>query len=126
MSDLKLLVEPEGSRVDLLTTWIPRIGVALLFITIGFSKFSPDSMWVRLFARIGFGQWFRYLTGVMQVGGAILLLVPRTSVVGAAMLASTMIGAIVVQVFILRTGLTAIFPAALLVIVVAVGASRWL
>lgn len=126
MSDLKLLVEPERSRVDLLTTWIPRIGVALLFITIGASKFSPDSMWVRLFARIGFGQWFRYLTGVMQVGGAILLLVPRTSLLGAAILASTMIGAIVVQLFILHTGLTAIFPAALLVIVVAVGASRWL
>ena len=126
MSDLKLLVEPEGSRVDLLTTWIPRIGVALLFMTIGASKFSPDSMWVRLFARIGFGQWFRYLTGVMQIGGAILLLVPRTSLLGAAILASTMIGAIVVQLFILHTGLTAIFPAALLVIVVAVGASRWL
>jgi len=126
MSDLHFLVEPERSRIDLLTTWIPRIGVALLFLYIGLSKFSPSSMWVRLFAQIGAGQWLRYLTGTMQVAGAILLLVPRTTTIGAAMLATTLAGAIVVQVFILHTGVMALFPAALLVIVVAVGLSRWL
>ena len=83
-------------------------------------------MWVRLFARIGVGQWLRYVTGVLQVGGSILLLIPRTSTIGAAMLASTLVGAILVQLFVLHTGLAAVFPAALLVIVVAVGASRWL
>ena len=83
-------------------------------------------MWVRLFAQIGAGQWLRYLTGTMQVVGAILLLVPRTTTIGAAMLATTLAGAIVVQVFILHTGVMALFPAALLVIVVAVGLSRWL
>jgi len=126
MGDLRLLVEPSRSRVDLLTEWIPRIGVALLFFFIGSSKFSPDSMWVRLFARIGLGQWLRYLTGALQVGGSILLLIPRVSTIGAAMVASTLVGAIVVQLFVLHTGLSALVPAALLVIVVAVGASRWL
>ena len=126
MGDLRLLVEPTRSRVDVLTEWIPRIGVALLFFFIGTSKFSSGSMWVRLFARIGVGQWLRYVTGVLQVGGSILLLIPRTSTIGAATLASTLVGAILVQLFVLHTGLAAVFPAALLVIVVAVGASRWL
>ena len=126
MGDLRLLVEPTRSRVDVLTEWIPRIGVALLFFFIGTSKFSSGSMCVRLFSRIGVGQWLRYVTGVLQVGGSILLLIPRTSTIGAAMVASTLIGAVVVQLFVLHTGFAALFPVALLVIVVAVGASRWL
>ena len=28
---------------------------------------------------IGVGRWFLYLTGALEVGGAILLLIPRTS-----------------------------------------------
>ena len=126
MADLKLLVEPERSRVDVLTFWVPRIGVALLFINVGASKLSADGMWVRLFAQIGLGQWLRYLTGILQVGGAILLLIPRTTTVGAAMLACTMLGAVLVQLFVLHTGFMAIVPAALLVIVVAIGAARWI
>ena len=86
MSELKLLIDPPRSRVDFLTFWIPRIGVALLFIYVGVSKFQAGTMWVRLSARIGVGQWLRYVTGTMQVAGAILLLVPRTTMVGAAML----------------------------------------
>jgi putative oxidoreductase len=126
MSDLKLLVEPARSRVDVLTFWIPRLGVAILFGYVGASKFSASSMWVRLFAQIGFGQWLRYATGAMQVGGAILLLIPRTTTIGAALLACTMLGAVLVQLFVLHTGPMAIVPAALLAIVVAVGASRTL
>ena len=48
--ELKLFVEPEPSRVDLLTAWIPRIGVALLFLSVGASKFRSGTMWVPLFA----------------------------------------------------------------------------
>jgi hypothetical protein len=42
------------------------------FVFIGSTKFDndPNGMWVKLFEQIGFGQWFRYFTGAMQVGGA--------------------------------------------------------
>jgi len=120
MTELKLAVETERSRIDILTTWLPRIGVALFFLMIGSQKFT-DPGWTRIFAQIGAGQWFRYLTGIMQVGGAVLVLVPRTTAVGCAMIASTMLGAVVVNLFILRTGGVFIIPAALFVIVVAVG-----
>ena len=88
MTELKLAVETERSRIDILTTWLPRIGVALFFLMIGSQKFT-DPGWTRIFAQIGAGQWFRYLTGIMQVGGAVLVLVPRTTAVGCAMIAST-------------------------------------
>jgi len=40
-------------------------------------------------------RWFRYLTGALEVAGAILLLIPRTSGLGALMLVGVMIGAVV-------------------------------
>ena len=124
MTELKLTVETERRRIDTITTWLPRIGMALFVLMIGSQKFT-DPGWARIFAQIGAGQWFRYLSGVLQIAGAGLVLNPRTTVVGCAMIASTMLGAVIVNVFILRGGGIFIVPAALFVIVVAVGWSSW-
>ena len=58
-------------------------------------------MWLRIFDQIGFGQWFRYFTGVVEIAGALLLLVPATRMWGAALLACTMCGALLVHVFVM-------------------------
>jgi putative oxidoreductase len=107
------------SRVDSLTTWLPRIAVALVFVTVGFSKFS-DPMWVGLFGRIGAGQWFRYFTGVMQIAGGALTLVPKLSLVGIGMVACTMAGAVAVWIA-FGLALNAIVPGTLLAILLTVG-----
>src|SRR5438132_13315320 len=112
--------EPIPSRIGLLTVWLPRVAVALLFVAVGFSKFS-DPMWVRLFGRIGFGQWFRYFTGVLQIAGGVLVLIPRTFPVGIIILACTMLGAMGAWLFFLGSPLTAIIPGALLLGLLAVG-----
>jgi uncharacterized membrane protein YphA (DoxX/SURF4 family) len=49
---------------------------------------------VAMFAKIGFGQWFRILTGSLEVAGAIGLFVPRLAVYAASMLGVVMMGAI--------------------------------
>src|SRR5919197_4328633 len=90
---LKPSIEPVPIRLGLLATWLPRVAVALVFLSVGSSKFL-DPMWVRLFGEIGLGQWFRYVTGVMQIAGGVLVLIPRTSLVGIV-LAGTMFGAAV-------------------------------
>ena len=128
MRDLQFTIEEKPSVMDSVTVWVPRIAVALLFLALGASKFSSSGMWVRLFAQIGFGQWFRVFTGVLQVGGALLLLIPRVTWVGAAILSCTMLGAILTQLFILHFVLLAISPAVLLVMTAAVGAQArgWL
>jgi uncharacterized membrane protein YphA (DoxX/SURF4 family) len=126
--ELRFTIEEQATVMDAFTAWMPRIGVALLFLAVGVTKFQSHGLWVRIFEQIGFGQWFRVFTGGLQVGGALLLLVPRVAWIGAAILACTMAGAVFTQLFILHTGLLAISPAVLLVITSAVGAQArgWL
>jgi len=90
---------------------------------IGVSKFR-DPMWVRLFARIGFGQWFRYLTGAMQITGALLALVPRASLIGIALLAATMLGAVITWIA-FGQAFAAIIPGTILVVLLAAGAAEY-
>src|SRR6266571_3646908 len=80
--------------------WILQIGAAGMFLMVGFLKLSGDAQLVGLFQAIGLGQWFRYLTGGLEVAGAFLLLIPRTSGLGALMLAGVMVGAVVTHVLI--------------------------
>src|SRR6266576_6481513 len=80
--------------------WILQIAAAGMFLMVGFLKLSGDPQLVGLFEAIGLGQWFRYLTGTLEVAGAILLLIPRTSGLAAMMLAGVMVGAIITHVFI--------------------------
>jgi putative oxidoreductase len=108
--------------------WALRLGVALTFIAIGCEKTFPsrDSYWLKLFAQIGFGQWFMYLTGIMQIAGGLLMIVPRTALAGAALLACTMIGAVLTHLFLLDTGIGgAVFPAAFLALIVVAARRRF-
>ena len=123
MEDVKLtLLENERGWTSHLRRWLPRVAVALLFILVGKSKFSAQSTWIRTFEQIGFGQWLRYLTGSMQMAGAIAVLIPRTFLLGIAMLACTMLGAVVAWIFLLGAPLNAIFPGALLAGLIVVAA----
>jgi putative oxidoreductase len=108
-------------RVLNLTLWVLQGFLALVFLYSGASKFNPhESYWVGLFAEIRIGQWFRYFTGGLEVICAVLLLIPRTSAIAAALLACTMVGAIVVHLFILRDGYAAVFPGFPLLILIVV------
>jgi uncharacterized membrane protein YphA (DoxX/SURF4 family) len=69
--------------------WILRLLLGLLFLSIGAAKLSSSLQTVRLFAAIGWGQWFRYLTGLVDVTGALLVFVPRWTCYGALLLACT-------------------------------------
>src|SRR6266403_2263183 len=70
--------------------WVLQIAAAGMFLMVGFLKLSGNPQLVGLFQAIGLGQWFRYLTGTLEVAGAILLLVPRISGLAALMLFGVM------------------------------------
>jgi uncharacterized membrane protein YphA (DoxX/SURF4 family) len=111
---------PQQEALDV-TGWVFRISAALLFLAVGLTKFN-DRSWVGLFADIGFGDWFRYLTGAIQSTAGVLLLVPRTTKAGAALAGCTMAGAIAVHLFMLDTGVGgAIIPAIILGFLAVVG-----
>lgn len=81
-----------------------RILLALAFVAAGSAKLAGVEMMVATYETIGIGQWFRYLTGAIEVGSAILLFVPGKQVWGAALLGCTMIGAVLAHLFILGPG----------------------
>ena len=112
-------------RVLNLTLWVLQGLLAPVFLYFGLSKFSPHGIfWIELFAKIGMGQWFRYFTGSLEVVCAVLLLIPRTSAIAAALLAFTMAGAILTHLFILRDGYAAVFPGFPLLILIAIAWRR--
>lgn len=86
---------------DRLGDWVLRGGVALAFVLFGCEKFpsNPGSSWVRFFDQVGIGQWFRYVTGVVEVAGSLLVLIPQTARIGLALLAITMAGAALIVTF---------------------------
>jgi uncharacterized membrane protein YphA (DoxX/SURF4 family) len=71
-----------------------------MFLLAGSSKLLGAAAMVGLFDAIGIGQWFRYLTGFIEVGSACALLVPSLAVFGALALVATMVGAIATHLFI--------------------------
>ena len=82
------------SRAQRRIVWGVRILLALAFGAAGLSKLAGVPQMVQVFEAIGFGQWFRYVTGVVEVGGALLLLVPATGFLGGLLLALTMVFAV--------------------------------
>jgi uncharacterized membrane protein YphA (DoxX/SURF4 family) len=121
MPELRLATVETRGRQDVLISWILRLAVAGVFVSVGTDKFDAHSMWVKVFDQIGWGQWFRYLTGTLQVTGAVLVIIPRTFLLGIGILACTMAGA--VAVWILRFGApgNAVIPAAVLIALVTIG-----
>jgi uncharacterized membrane protein YphA (DoxX/SURF4 family) len=100
--------------------WILQIGAAGMFLMAGFSKLSGDPQMVGLFDAIGLGQWFRYLTGSLEILGAILLLIPRLSGLGALLLVGTMLGAVATHLFVVGGS-----PLPAIILLVVTGVIAW-
>ena len=99
--------------------WVLQVAAGM-FLMVGFLKLSGDSQLVGLFEAIGLGQWFRYLTGTLEVAGAFLLLIPRTSGLGALMLAGVMVGAVVTHVFVVGGS-----PLQAIILLIVTGVVAW-
>jgi uncharacterized membrane protein YphA (DoxX/SURF4 family) len=85
-----------------IAVWTLRVVLGLLFLLVGTTKLMGTGNTVEYFAAIGFGQWFRYLTGVLDVAGAVLLFVPRWTCYGAMVLACSVGSATVISLITLR------------------------
>lgn len=101
--------------------WVLQIAVAGLLLMAGWGKLTGAPMHVALFEAIGIGQWFQYFTGAVEVGGALLLLVPPLVSYAAVALAVVMTGAVLTHLFII--GGSAAIP---LVLLAVLGTILWL
>ncbi|PSL22282.1 DoxX family protein [Shimia abyssi] len=72
--------------------------LTLAFAAAGFFKLTGHEMMVAAFEGVGVGQWFRYVTGLIEVGAAIALWVPGKQFFAAGTLVVTMVGAILTHI----------------------------
>ena len=77
------------------------VRMALAFGTAGASKVTGAAEMVAVFDVIGLGQWFRLLTGGLELVGVVLLLMPATGLLGGLLLGGTMVGAVATHLFVI-------------------------
>jgi putative oxidoreductase len=112
----------QRGRAALIALWLTQVLLALMFLMAGGSKLAGAAAMVSLFGQIGVGQWFRYVTGAVELTAAIALLIPSAAIFGAMLLIPTMIGAIIVNVFIVPA--SPVPPLVLLLLAAAVAWTR--
>jgi putative oxidoreductase len=110
-----------SSRGRTVALWMAQIALAAIFTLSGASKLAGAAQMVQLFDAIGIGQWFRYVTGLIEVGSAVLLLIPSLAFIGAVSLALTMVGAIFTHIFVVGGN-----PAGPMVLLTATMAVAWI
>ena len=109
-------------------TWTLRIIQSLLglmFLGSGGSKLVGANDMVDDFDRFRYPQWFRVVTGAVEVGGALGLLLgfarPALTPLASALLGATMMGAVATHVRVSDPANKVMTPAVLLALLALVG-----
>ena len=106
--------------------WILAVLLALAFMFFGGVKLAGHPGMVEEFARIGAGQWLRFVVGFLEVSSAIGLLIPRLRFWAALLIASIMAGATFTNIFILHMPVLARLTAVLMAMALALAWLRCL
>lgn len=102
--------------------WAVRVLLAAAFGYFSYNKLSGAPQTIETFEAVGLGQWLRYLTGALELAGAIGLLIPRLAGLAALGLFGVMIGAVATEVFLKPDG----NPGLPLVLLLVSAAVSWL
>lgn len=81
-------------RGRVIAAWILQIVAAAILLQTLFFKFTGAPESVYIFSKLGVEPWGRYFAGASELIAAALLLIPRTTIFGAAMAVGIMLGAI--------------------------------
>src|SRR5688572_29362045 len=85
-------------NADAIVVWILSVLLAAVFATTGISKLiGSEPIGLQVAAMRGFPTWIRMVVGVVEIVGAIGLLMPPEASVAAALLALLMIPATITQ-----------------------------
>ncbi len=82
-------------------TWIIRIVAAVILLQTLYFKFSGAEESIYIFTTLGIEPFGRIGSGIVELIAAILLLIPRTTLLGAILGSGLMIGAIFSHLFVL-------------------------
>ena len=105
--------------------WVAQgLLAAFLLFASAAPKLAGQRDAIDTFAKIGWGQWFRYFTGTVELAGAIGLLIPRLAALAALGLIGLMVGAVVTQLFLLEP-VWALLPAVFGLLFALIARVRW-
>ena len=79
---------------------IAELALGMLFVLAGIVKLSGMAFMVELFASLGFGQWLRYVTALVELAGGVLLIAGHLEYLAALALAVIMVGATAASVIV--------------------------
>ncbi len=82
-----------SSGVKTVGLWVLTLLLATFFLVAGGTKLMSDPASTNNFVRWGYPTWFRFVIGVMEAWGGLLLLVPRLAGLASILLGMVMIGA---------------------------------
>ncbi|MFJ7076902.1 DoxX family protein [Streptomyces sp. NPDC098781] len=106
-----------GGKAGNIALWVLQVILAGVFVMAGASKLAGAQDMVKIFQDVGAGQWLRYVTGSLELVGAVLLVVPRLSALGGLVLTGVMTGAFLTCLFVIDESPV---PAAVLLVLAAV------
>jgi len=81
--------------------WALQVVVAAAFFAAGLAKLAGVPFMIQVFDQIGVGQWFRIVTGVVEIVGAFALVYPGMAAIGGVWLGFTMVCAVATHIFVL-------------------------
>lgn len=98
------MTRSNGARI---ASWTISAFLMLTFVVSGTTKLAGVELHRQNFARWGYPGWFLPLTGAIELLAALLVIIPRTRFVGAALIVCVMLGALATHV---RFAEYAMFP----------------
>lgn len=113
-----------ASRWGRVSLWLVKVLLAAAFLSAGGLKLLGHPMMVESFEKIGIGQWFRYLTGALEIAGGAAVLLPALAPFAAVLLVCIMLGAIVTHLMIGGSALPAFVLLLMAAVVAFAGRAR--
>lgn len=95
------LSSPSMNKNTNIALWVLQAVLAAAFAAAGASKLLGVEQMVELFTKVGVGQWFRYVTGAVEVVCAVGLVVPWLTQKAALLLTITMVCAALTHLFLI-------------------------
>jgi len=84
----------QPSKTLIIVAWICRVAAAIILLQTLFFKFTGAPESVYIFTKVGLEPWGRIGSGIAELIAAILILIPRTTWLGAGLALGVMVGAI--------------------------------
>ncbi|MGH3729720.1 MAG: DoxX family protein [Micromonosporaceae bacterium] len=112
------------ARWATIALWTLQVLLALTYLFSGVNKVGGEAQTVAGFDAIGWGDWFRILIGVLELAGAVAIVIPILSGLAALAFTGLMIGAVIMTLAVFGDPVLVTVPATVGILVAVVAWGR--